>query len=61
VTVTDHYVSELANQRIKLFIGTRLGVATLLLGGTLLLTLDSRGGTESFTPRVLMLLIAAMY
>ncbi|HET8939231.1 MAG TPA: ATP-binding protein [Polyangiales bacterium] len=61
MTVTDHYVSELANQRIKLFIGTRLGVATLLLGGTLLLTLDSRGGTESFTPRFLMLLIAAMY
>jgi two-component system sensor histidine kinase PilS (NtrC family) len=61
VTVTDQYVSELATQRIKLFIGTRLGVATLLLGGTLLLTLDSRGGTDSFTPRYLMLLIAAMY
>jgi two-component system sensor histidine kinase PilS (NtrC family) len=61
VTVADQYVSELATQRIKLFIGTRLGVATLLLGGTLLLTLDSRGGTDSFTPRYLMLLIAAMY
>jgi two-component system, NtrC family, sensor histidine kinase PilS len=61
VTVADQYVSELATQRIKLFIGTRLGVATLLLGGTLLLTLGSRGGTDSFTPRYLMLLIAAMY
>ncbi|HTU61669.1 MAG TPA: ATP-binding protein [Polyangiales bacterium] len=61
MTVADQYVSELATQRIKLFIGTRLGVATLLLGGTLLLTLDSRGGTDSFTPRYLMLLIAAMY
>ena len=61
MTVADQYVSELATQRIKLFIGTRLGVATLLLGGTLLLTLDSRGGTGSFTPRYLMLLIAAMY
>jgi two-component system, NtrC family, sensor histidine kinase PilS len=61
VTATDQYGSELATQRIKLFMGTRLGVATLLLGGTLLLTLDSRGGSDSFTPRYLMLLIAAMY
>lgn len=52
---------ERATQRITLFIGTRLGVATFLLGGTLLLALDSRPGADSFTPRFLMVLIAAMY
>lgn len=57
----DPLVSETGEQRIKLFMGTRLGVATLLLGGTLLLSMESRGGTSSFTPRFLVLLIAAMY
>ena len=53
--------ARLARRRLKLFMGTRLGVATLLLGGTLLLALDTRGGIDSFTPRFLMTLIAAIY
>lgn len=61
MTGADQYVTELATQRVKMFMGTRLGVATLLLGGTLLLTMDSRGNVSSFTPRFLMLLIAAIY
>mgnify|MGYP005814657247 CR=1 FL=1 len=51
----------LATRRLQLFMGTRLGVATLLLGGTLLLALDNRHGVDSFTPKFLMSLIAAIY
>lgn len=47
--------------RLQLFMGTRLGVATLLLGGTLLLALDDRESIDSFTPRFLLLLIASIY
>jgi two-component system sensor histidine kinase PilS (NtrC family) len=50
-----------AARRLQLFMGTRLGVATLLLGGTLLVALDNSRGADSFTPRFLMTLIAAIY
>jgi len=57
----DDDAARLAVRRLKLFMGTRLGVATLLLGGTLLLALETRGGIDSFTPRFLMTLIGAIY
>jgi two-component system sensor histidine kinase PilS (NtrC family) len=41
--------------------GTRLGVATLLLGSTLWLALENKHGADSFTPRFLMVLIATIY
>jgi two-component system sensor histidine kinase PilS (NtrC family) len=41
--------------------GGRLVVATLLLGGTLLLAIGQEGGTSSFTPRFLLALIIATY
>jgi two-component system sensor histidine kinase PilS (NtrC family) len=41
--------------------GTRLGVATLLLGGTLLIALEDKRGFDSFTPRFLVSLIAVIY
>ncbi|MDD9939131.1 MAG: ATP-binding protein [Myxococcales bacterium] len=47
--------------RLQLFMGTRLGVATLLLGGTLLITLEDSRGFDSFTPQFLVSLIAAIY
>ena len=47
--------------RLQLFMGTRLGVATLLLGGTLLIALEDRRGFDSFTPQFLVLLIASIY
>jgi two-component system sensor histidine kinase PilS (NtrC family) len=47
--------------RLPLFMSTRLGVATVLLGGTWLLALDNRHGTDTFTPRFLLSLIAALY
>ena len=50
-----------AARRLMLFMGTRLGVATFLLGGTLLVALDNSRGADSFTPRFLMTLIAALY
>ena len=40
--------------RLQLFMGTRLGVATLLLGGTLLIALEDRRGFDSFTPQFLV-------
>ena len=46
---------------LELFMGTRLGVATLLLGGALLLVLDDGRGVGSYTPRLLIGLIATMY
>jgi len=52
---------QLAARSLALFMGTRLGVATLLLGGTLLIALESGHGADGFTPRFLSLLIAAMY
>ncbi len=50
-----------AARRLQLFMGTRLGVATLLLGSTLWLALDDEHGADSFTPRFLMTLIATIY
>jgi len=50
-----------AARRLQLFMGTRLGVATLLLGGTLLVALENARGADSFTPRFLMTLIAAIF
>ena len=50
-----------ANRRLQLFMGTRLLVATLLLGGTLAVMLDGDRDVTSFTPRVLMALIAGIY
>jgi two-component system sensor histidine kinase PilS (NtrC family) len=47
--------------RLQLFMGTRLGVATLLLGGTLLIALEDQRGFESFTPQFLVSLIAAIF
>ena len=47
--------------RLQLFMGTRLGVATLLLGGTLLIALEDQRGFDSFTPQFLVLLIASIY
>ena len=41
--------------------GTRLGVATLLLGGTLLIALEDRRGFDSFTPQFLVSLIAVIF
>jgi two-component system, NtrC family, sensor histidine kinase PilS len=50
-----------AARRLLLFMGTRLGVATLLLGSTLWLALENKHGADSFTPRFLMMLIATIY
>ena len=47
--------------RLQLFMGTRLGVATLLLGGTLLIALEDRRGFDSFTPQFLVSLIAVIF
>jgi two-component system sensor histidine kinase PilS (NtrC family) len=47
--------------RLQLFMGTRLGVATLLLGGTLLIAMEDKRGFDSFTPRFLVSLIAVIY
>jgi len=47
--------------RLQLFMGTRLGVATLLLGGTLLIALEDQRGFDSFTPQFLVILIATIY
>ncbi len=52
---------EQSSQRLLMFMVTRLGVATLLLGGALLIALDRDTGFDSFTPRFLLGLIAAIY
>lgn len=59
--VFDSEERQQAARRLQLFMGTRLGVATLLLGSTLWLALENKHGTDSFTPRFLMALIAAIY
>ncbi|MET0388897.1 MAG: ATP-binding protein [Polyangiales bacterium] len=59
--VVDDDTPRRAAERLTLFMSTRLGVATLLLGGTLLLALDNSRGADAFTPRFLVVLIAAMY
>lgn len=48
-------------RRLQLFMGTRLSVATLLLGGTLFLAVEGSRSTESFTPRFLIALIGLTY
>ena len=48
-------------KRLQLFMGTRLGVATLLLGGTLLIALEDQRGFDSFTPVFLISLIATIF
>jgi two-component system sensor histidine kinase PilS (NtrC family) len=50
-----------AVRRLQLFMATRLGVATLLLGGTLLIAVEGSSGVTSFTPRFLGTLIGAIY
>jgi two-component system, NtrC family, sensor histidine kinase PilS len=47
--------------RLQLFMGARLGVATLLLGGTLLIAMEDKRGFSSFTPHVLVTLIGLIY
>jgi two-component system sensor histidine kinase PilS (NtrC family) len=60
-TASDSEDQRQTARRLLLFMGTRLGVATLLLGSTLWLALENKHGTDSFTPRFLMVLIAAIY
>ncbi len=48
-------------RRLSWLMGGRLIVATLLLGGTMLLALDSERGVNSFTPRFLLSLIVSTY
>ena len=58
-TISDEALQ--AARRLQLFMGMRLGVATLLLGSTLWLSLDKERGADAFTPHFLMGLIAAIY
>lgn len=58
---TDDGVDERAVHRLQLFMGARLGVATLLLGGTLLLALSDQRGFDAFTAQFLVTLIGAIY
>jgi two-component system sensor histidine kinase PilS (NtrC family) len=60
-TMFDSEEQQQAARRLLLFMGTRLAVATLLLGSTLWLALENKHGTDSFTPRFLMALIATIY
>ena len=48
-------------KRLSWLMGGRLLVATLLLGGTMLLALDRERGVASFTPRFLLALILSTY
>jgi two-component system sensor histidine kinase PilS (NtrC family) len=48
-------------KRLSWLMGGRLLVATLLLGGTMLLALDPERGVASFTPRFLLALILSTY
>lgn len=48
-------------KRLSWLMGGRLVVATLLLGGTMLLSLDQEHGVSSFTPRFLLALILSTY
>jgi len=59
VSVVDEH-NEL-RRRLAWLIGGRLLVATLLLGGTLLLSLRQEHGSGEFTPRLLLLSILATY
>ncbi|HEX6245570.1 MAG TPA: histidine kinase dimerization/phospho-acceptor domain-containing protein, partial [Polyangiales bacterium] len=48
-------------KRLSWLMGGRLLVATLLLGGTMLLSLNQEHGFSSFTPRFLLALIVSTY
>lgn len=48
-------------RRLQLFMGTRLSVATLLLGATLFIVLEDDRGLNAFTPQFLIALIATIY
>lgn len=48
-------------KRLSWLMGGRLLVATLLLGGTMLLSLNQEHGVSSFTPRFLLALILSTY
>src|SRR5690349_20993178 len=48
-------------RRLSWLMGGRLVVATLLLGGTMLLALEQEKGVSAFTPRFLLALILSTY
>ena len=48
-------------RRLSWLMGGRLVVATLLLGGTMLLALEQERGVSAFTPRFLLALILSTY
>jgi two-component system sensor histidine kinase PilS (NtrC family) len=52
---------EQKEQRLHMFMGTRLGVATLLLGSALWIVRSQEVGFEAFTPRFLIGLILTIY
>src|SRR5688572_11276999 len=48
-------------RRLSWLMGGRLVVATLLLGGTMLLAIEQERGVSAFTPRFLLALILSTY
>ncbi|HEX5658749.1 MAG TPA: hypothetical protein VFX59_16230, partial [Polyangiales bacterium] len=48
-------------RRLSWLMGGRILVATLLLGGTLLMSVNQAEGTAGFTPRFLLALIIATF
>src|SRR4051812_14187997 len=48
-------------RRLSWLMGGRLVIATLLLGGTMLLALEQERGVSAFTPRFLLALILSTY
>ncbi len=60
-TLTPEQERQELRRRLSWLMGGRLLVATLLLGGTMLLALDRELGVASFTPRFLLALILSTY
>jgi len=60
-SLTPREEHEELRKRLSWLMGGRLLVATLLLGGTMLLSLDQVHGVASFTPRFLLALILSTY
>lgn len=62
-TIADahEFPSDRSAVHLELFMGTRLGVATLLLGGALLIVTEDGRGFDAFTPRLLVSLIGSLY
>ena len=60
-SLTAREEHEELRKRLSWLMGGRLLVATLLLGGTMLLSLDQEHGVSSFTPRFLLALILSTY